>query len=132
MNQAVTSTNVLLNMAISPTLWLITSNLIVLEKPIVGYKNKLKISDESMNFGLNKNVNYFGTTNNQPKKVHQDEAPPHYLHTLDKKIEKVKQEKTPVSHCKKEPIKNDDQNTELITILTISGVTTYLITINIM
>ena len=63
--------------------------------------------------------------------VHQDEAPTHYLDTLDKKIEKVKQEKTPVSDCKKEPIKNDDHNTELITILTISGITTYLITINI-
>ena len=85
MNQAVTSTNVVLNMAISPTLWLIPSNLIILEKPIVGYNNKLKVSDESMNFGLNKNVNYFGTTNNQPKKVHQVEASTHYLDTLDKK-----------------------------------------------
>ena len=79
MNQAVTSTNVVLNMAISPTLWLIPSNLIILEKPIVGYNNKLNVSDESTKFGLNKNVNYFGMKNSQPKKVHQDEAPTHYL-----------------------------------------------------
>ena len=124
MNQAVTSTNVVLNMAISPTLWLIPNNLIILEKPIVGYNNKLKVSDESMNFGLNKNVNYFGTTN-KPKKLHQDKAPTHYLDTLDKKIQnnKVKQ----VSDSKKEPTKNDNHNTELSTILTISGIT-YLIT----
>ena len=70
-------------MAISPYLWLIPSNLIILEKTIIGYNNKLKVSDESMNFGLNKDVNYFGNTNNQPKKVHQDQAPTHHLETLD-------------------------------------------------
>ena len=77
-------------MAISLTLWLIPSNLIILEKTIVGYYNKLKVSDESMNFRLYKNVNYFGAMNNQPKKVHQDQAPTHHLHTSDKKIENIK------------------------------------------
>ena len=37
---------------------------------------------------------------------------------------KVKQ----LSESKREPTKNDDHNTELITILTISGIITYLIT----
>ena len=87
MNQAVTSTNVVLNMAISPTLWLIPSNLIILEKPIVGYNNKLKVSDESMNFGVNKNINYYGVPHSQPKKVHQEQAPTHHLDTLDKKYQ---------------------------------------------
>ena len=41
-NQAVSATNVVLNMAISPTLWLIPNNLIILDKPIVGYNNKPK------------------------------------------------------------------------------------------
>ena len=66
-NQAVTSTNVVLNMAISPTLWLTPNNLIVLEKKIIGYNNKLKVSDETMKVGLNKNVNYYGTTHNQKR-----------------------------------------------------------------
>ena len=68
MNQAVTSTNVVLNIAISPTLWLIPSSLTILEKPIVGYNNKLKVSDETMKFGLNKNVNYYGVPHFQPKR----------------------------------------------------------------
>ena len=131
MNQAVTSTNVVLNMAISPTLWLIPNNLIILEKPIVGYNNKLKVSDESMNFGLNKNVNYFGTIINQPKKVHQDQAPTHHLETLD---DIPKQEKEVIPQKEKKETNNgkikektDDHNTELITIMTISGIATYLI-----
>ena len=87
MNQAITSTNVVLNIAISPTLSLIPSSLIMLEKPIVGYNNKLKASDETMKFGLNKNVNYYGTTSNsgQPKKIHQDSVISPHLDTLDDK-----------------------------------------------
>ena len=82
MNQAITSTNVVLNIAISPTLWLIPSSLIILEKPIVGY-NKLKVSDETMKFGLNKNVNYYGNTNAQPKKIHQDSIIKTHLDSLE-------------------------------------------------
>ena len=82
MNQAITSTNVVLNIAISPTLWLIPSSLIILEKPIVGY-NKLRVSDETMKFGLNKNVNYYGTTNNNPKKIHQDSVITAHLDSLE-------------------------------------------------
>ena len=121
MNQAVTSTNVVLNMAISPTLWLISSNLIILEKPLVGYNNKLKVSDESMKFGLNKNVNYYGVPHSQLKKVHQEQSPKHHLDTLDKKPDttettnKSKQEKKPISVSK-----NDDHNIELISIMAIS------------
>ena len=50
MNQAVTDTNVVLNIAISPSLWLLPSNLILLNKPIPGYNNKLKVSNESIWF----------------------------------------------------------------------------------
>ena len=48
MNQALTDTNVVLNIAISPSLWLLPSNLILLNKPIPGYNNKLKVSNENM------------------------------------------------------------------------------------
>ena len=83
MNQAATSTNVVLNITISPTLWLIPSSLIILEKPIVGYNNKLKVSDETMKFGINRNVNYYGTKNNHTKKMHQDSAITSHLDSLD-------------------------------------------------
>ena len=82
MNQAITSTNVVLNIAISPTLWLIPGSLIILEKPIVGYNNKLKVSDETMKFGLNNNLNYYGTTNNL-KKIHQDSVITPHLDSLN-------------------------------------------------
>ena len=61
MNQAISSTNVVLNIAISPTLWLILSSLIILKDPIDGYNNKLKVSTENMVFGINENFNYYGS-----------------------------------------------------------------------
>ena len=60
MNEAVSATNVILNTAISPTLWLIPSSLIILKNPIQGYNNKLKVSTEDMVFGINKDLNYQG------------------------------------------------------------------------
>ena len=78
--QAVTGTNVVLNIAISPSLWLLPSNLILLNKPIPGYNNKLKVSDENMKFGLNKDINRAPIKESQmdtlgdekPKKEHQE------------------------------------------------------------
>ena len=58
MNQAVSATNVVLNTAISPTLWLIPSSMIILKNPIEGYNNKLKVSTQDMFFGINSNLNY--------------------------------------------------------------------------
>ena len=61
MNIAVSSTNVILNTAISPSLWLIPSSMIILKNPIEGYNNKLKVSSEGMKFGINKKLNFFPT-----------------------------------------------------------------------
>ena len=58
MNKAVSDTNVLLDTAISPTLWLIPSSLIILKNPVEGYNNKLKVSTPDMVFGINKGLNY--------------------------------------------------------------------------
>ena len=58
MNQAVSDTNVLLNTAISPTLWLIPSSMIILKNPIQGYNKKLKVSTPDMFFGVNDKLNY--------------------------------------------------------------------------
>ena len=59
MNMAVTTTNVVLNVAISPSVWLIPLSLIILKHPIEGYNNKLKTSNENMKFGINENLNYY-------------------------------------------------------------------------
>ena len=60
MNVAISATNVILNTAISPSLWLIPSSLIILKNTIEGYNNKLKVSNENMVFGINKKLNYYG------------------------------------------------------------------------
>ena len=60
MNTAITATNVVLNTAISPTLWLIPSSMVILKNPIEGYNNKLKVSNENMVFGINEKLNYYG------------------------------------------------------------------------
>ena len=83
MNKAVTSTNMVLNIAISPTLWLLPSSQIIAEKPTERYNNKLKVSDETMKFRLNKNVNYYGMTNNSPKKIYQDSVITSHLDSLE-------------------------------------------------
>ena len=42
MNRAIQSTNVVLYLAISPSLWLIPSNLIILKNLIMGFNNEVK------------------------------------------------------------------------------------------
>lgn len=80
MNKAVSDTNVVQNLAISPNTWLVPSSLIILEKKIVGYNNLLKRASEGMKFGVNHNVNFMEAKKvtqkiviHKPKKLHQDE-----------------------------------------------------------
>ena len=58
-NRAISYTNVVLNMAMSPSLWLIRSNFIILKNPIKGYNNKLQVATTNMKFGVNEKLNYF-------------------------------------------------------------------------
>ena len=68
------------NIAVSPILWLLPSNFILLNTPIPGYNNKLKISDKSMKFGLNEDINRAPIKKSKidmlgdekPKKEHQE------------------------------------------------------------
>ena len=80
MNTAITATNIVLNVAISPSLWLIPSSLIILKNPIEGYNNKLKVFDENMVFGINENLNYYGKITSPMRKQHNTEL---------KKLEKL-------------------------------------------
>ena len=56
MNRSIISTNIILNMAISPSLWLLSNNQIILKNPVPGYNNTIKIANKSMDFGYN-NIN---------------------------------------------------------------------------
>ena len=62
MRTAIESTNVVLNMAISPGMILVPSNLIIQKKKILGYNNVLTLATDKMKFGKNAGVNYIATT----------------------------------------------------------------------
>ena len=58
MRTAIESINVVLNMAISPGMVLVPSNLIIQKKKIPGYNNVLTLATDKMKFGKNAGVNY--------------------------------------------------------------------------
>ncbi len=58
MRTAIASTNVVLNMAISPGMILVPSNLIIQKEKIPGYNNILTLATDKMKFGKNTGVNY--------------------------------------------------------------------------
>ncbi len=58
MRTAIASTNVVLNMAISPGMILVPSNLIIQKEKIPGYNNVLTLVTDKMKFGKNTDVNY--------------------------------------------------------------------------
>ena len=102
MNTAISSTNVILNIAISPTLWLIPSSLIILKNPVEGYNNKLKVSSEDMVFGINNNLNYYGTQKKLTRKEENKISIPKFLE---------KTPKTSISNTSKEKPKISTSNT---------------------
>ncbi len=58
MRTAISSTNVVLNMAISPGMILVPSDLIIQKEKIPGYNNVLTLATDKMKFGKNTSVNY--------------------------------------------------------------------------
>ena len=62
MRLAIKNTNVVLNMAISPGLILIPSNMIILKERVAGYNNVLTLATKDMKFGVNREVNYVKPT----------------------------------------------------------------------
>ena len=55
---AIKNTNVVLNMAITPGIILIPTDMIILTEKVVGYNNVLTLATKDMKFGVNENVNY--------------------------------------------------------------------------
>ena len=58
MRTAISSTNIVPNMAISPGMILVPSNLIIQKKKIPGYNNILTLATDKMKFGENTGINY--------------------------------------------------------------------------
>ena len=130
MRRAIQDTNVILNLAVSPGIILVPSSLIILERPIPGFNNVLTTSTDSMQFGVNKAVNYIGVKKDPPKKVHQPDAPtPHSHDDLDKETPETnshKQVKIDEQKVSK-PVNLDNHNTELVTLLGLSSGLTYVV-----
>ena len=132
MNKAVSDTNAILNLAVSPSLCLLPSSVVILKNPIDGYNNKLRIASKKMRFGINPNVNFVGIKNEPPKKIHQKDQPTSHLDTLNNTV--VKKEEKATSHhdnkrsAKDVPINNDEHNTDLMVTFAMKGITAYLIT----
>ena len=62
MRTAIASTNAILNMAISPGMILVPSDLIIQKEKIPGYNNVLTLATDKMKFGKNTGVNYKAPT----------------------------------------------------------------------
>ena len=58
MRLAIKNTNVVLNMAITPGIILIPSDMIILKEKVARYNNVLTLATKDMKFGVNKDVNY--------------------------------------------------------------------------
>ena len=71
MRKAIQDTNVVLNMAITPGIILIPSNMIILKNKVEGYNNVLTIATNAMKFGVNTKVNYVA-----PKVMKKPPTPP--------------------------------------------------------
>ena len=71
MRKAIQDTNVVLNMAITPGIILIPSNMIILKNKVEGYNNVLTIATNAMKFGVNTKVNYVA-----PKVTKKPPIPP--------------------------------------------------------
>ena len=90
MRRAVDDCNVTLNMAITPGVILIPSNMIILKTKIPGYNNTLTLVKDGMTFGTNEKLNYVGTKKYVPK---TENHPPTVTHKLpgDKYVPPPKQ-----------------------------------------
>ena len=71
MRKAIQDTNVVLNMAITPGIILVPSNMIILKNKVEGYNNVLTIATNAMKFGVNTKVNYVA-----PKVTKKPPIPP--------------------------------------------------------
>ena len=127
MRRAISDTNALLNLALSPGIILVPSNMIILEKPIPGYSNILTSASIKMRFGVNARVNYVGVKK-ESKKVYQPDTPSSHIDDLDEvtnksdsSIKKQVADKSDSSIKKQVADKSDGHNTELMALFVVTG-----------
>ena len=125
MRRAIADTNVLLNLALSPGIILVPSNMIILEKPIPGYSNILTSASSKMRFGVNSKVNYVGLKK-ESKKVHQPDAPSSHLDDLDDSVKHRVTNKSDSSIKRQVVDKSDGHDTELLTLFGVMGIVSLL------
>ncbi len=92
MRAAIASTNVVLNMAISPGMILVPSDLIIQKEKIPGYNNVLTLATDKMKFGKNTGVNY-----KAPSTQETPDTPKTSLQTTQKTESKPKPPKISVA-----------------------------------
>ena len=66
MRKAIQDTNVVLNMAITPGIILIPSNMVILNNKVEGYNDVLTLATNAMKFSVNSKVNYVAPTTKKP------------------------------------------------------------------
>ena len=125
MRKAIADTNVTLNLAITPDVILMPSNLIILDKSMPGYNNFLTVANSRVSFGVNSKVNYMGVKKDPPKNVHQPDKPVEHLDDLDK-VDKPKKPTDPASKAVVKSI-SDNHNTEILALLGVSSLSTFLV-----
>ena len=123
MNRSITDTNVILNLAISPSLWLMSSNLIIIKNPIKGYNNKLRVATINMNFGVNENLNKINTQIelNAPSKSKPQ--------NVIKQTTQIKTELVPknTTVSRADSLAANEHNSDLVVILVLSSLSGYIV-----
>ena len=124
MNLAISDTKIILDLAISPKLWLLPSKMIIQKNIIPGYNNMLCMATKDMKFGLNKNINYFHNNRDLQKKIHQNALTSH-LDSLSNSIQQQnqKEEKKIITYKdKKSPQHTETSPITAFSISTIIGI----------
>ena len=94
MRKAIQDKNVVLNMAITPGIVLIPSNMIILKNKAEGYNNVLTIATNTMKFGVNTKVNYVAP---KPQTVKPQTVKPNIKKTSTTTKPTVKNQFTPTN-----------------------------------
>ena len=101
MRKAIQDTNVVLNMAITPGIILIPSNMIILKNKVEGYNNVLTIATNAMKLGVNTKVNYVAP---KPQTVEPQTVKPNIKKTSTTTKPTVKNQSTPTNPADHLPI----------------------------
>ena len=128
MRKAIRSTNVVLNMAISPGVIVVPSNMRILNEMLPGYNNIITSPTEGTKFGSNPRVNYVGTQPKEVKTKHLNDQPSSHLDTLgDHKTDPSRSGDTPLSLVENHRVGNNVSPNIDIAIAAIRDILAYML-----